>query len=131
MRTSNIFFIPMLIVTCVILITALPGRSSFASKSQSSTLALDTLEGLDIRSVPNHGLDPAKVTSDVATYRGRRAVHMVNDDSGIVKGNRSGGESLAIVKERFRYRSLFLAFESLSVKVRSPCKKRGGVTFHC
>src|SRR6185369_7339616 len=101
MRTSNSFFIPMLIVTGLFLIALYPGRASFAAKNQvarSSTLALDTLEGLDIRPVPSHGLDPAKVTSDVATYRGRRAVHMVNDDSGIVKGNRSGGESLAIVK---------------------------------
>ena len=100
MRASSCF-IPMLIVTGLFLNALYPGRGSFAAKNQaarSSTLALDTLEGIDIRPVPNHGLDPAKVTSDVATYRGRRAVHMVNDDSGIVKGNRSGGESLAIVK---------------------------------
>jgi hypothetical protein len=103
MRTSNRLLIPTLII--LISIAALPGRRSFASKSQSegeatrsSNLALDTLEGLDIRAVPGNGGDPVKVTSDVATYRGRRAVHLVNDDRGIVKGNRSGGESLAIVK---------------------------------
>src|SRR6185503_17796272 len=98
MRT---FFILTLTITGLILITVIPERSSFASKSQSgadATLALDTLEGLDIRALSNRGLDPVKVTADVATYRGRRAVHMVNDDRGIVKGNRSGGESLAIVK---------------------------------
>ena len=103
MRISNRFFFPTLIITGLILIATLPGRSSLASKSQSEghaarSLALDTLDGLDIRAVPNHGLDPVKVTSDVATYRGRRAVHMINDDRGIVKGNRSGGESLAVVK---------------------------------
>src|ERR1044072_9256077 len=105
MKASNNFFIPSLIITSLIAITALPGHESVASKSQtekgatrSATLALDTLEGLDVRALSNHGSDPVKVTSDVATYRGRRAVHMVNDDRGIVKGNRSGGESLAIVK---------------------------------
>ena len=95
----------MLIITGLILNTALPGRRSFASKSQSggdatrsSTMDLDTLEGLDIRAVSNRGVDPVKVTAEVTSYRGRRAVHMINDDRGIVKGNRSGGESLAIVK---------------------------------
>jgi len=103
MRIFNRFFILTLIITGLILIAAPPGRSSLASKDQSEghaarSLALDTLKGLDIRALSNHGLDPVKVSSDVATYRGRRAVHMVNDDRGIVKGNRSGGESLAIVK---------------------------------
>ena len=102
MRTSNSFFTSTLILISLIVVAALPGRYSVASQAQSgarsSTLALDTLEGLDVRALSNHGFDPVKVTSDVVTYRGRRAVHMVNDDRGIVKGNRSGGESLAIVK---------------------------------
>ena len=98
----RIFFIPALILTSLIIFAALPGRNSFASKTQSgarsTTLALDTLEGLEVRGLSSHGSDPVKVTSDVATYRGRRALHMINDDRGIVQGNRSGGESLAIVK---------------------------------
>src|SRR5262249_16584579 len=35
---------------------------------------------------------------DVTTYRGRRAVHLLNNGSSIAKGNASGGESVAIVK---------------------------------
>lgn len=60
-------------------------------------LALDSLDGLEVRAVSEKGLDATKVTSEVATYRGRRAVRLLNDDSGIGKGNPSGGQSLAIV----------------------------------
>jgi len=62
-----------------------------------ATLTLDSLDGLDIHAVHEKGLDPVKVTYDVATYRGRRALHLLNDDSVITKGNPSGGQSLAIV----------------------------------
>jgi len=43
------------------------------------------------------GLGTTKVTSDVAIYRGRRAVRLLNDDTGIPKGNPSGGQPPAIV----------------------------------
>jgi 3-keto-disaccharide hydrolase len=83
---------------------AIPGMSG-ARKSTSniyaaapSTIALDSLEGLEIQAAHDKGLDPVKVTADVATYGGRRALHLLNDDSVIVKGNSSGGQSLAIVK---------------------------------
>jgi len=75
------------------------GTSRMSLDSGSSTsLALDSLDGLEIQAAHEKGLDPVKVTADVATYRGRRAVHLLNDDSVIVNGNRSGGQSLAIVK---------------------------------
>lgn len=102
---SKSFFIPTLIITSLIVITALPARSPLSANGQTIKdgrrpffMTLDTLAGLDIRAVSNRGVDPATVHSDIATYRGRRAVHIVNDDRGIVKGNRSGGESLAIIK---------------------------------
>ena len=137
MRTSHSCFFPTLIITGLILISALPGRSSFASKNQSEgraarSLALDTLEGLDVRAVPNHGSDPVKVTSDVASYRGRRAVHMVNDDRGIVKGNRSGGESLAIVKgSNFKDGTIEVDLVGIP-RQGSPPDTRGfiGIAFH-
>ena len=68
-----------------------------ASVPASARLALDSLNGLDIHAVHEKGLDPTKVTSDVATYRGRRALRLLNDDSAISKGNPTGGQSLAIV----------------------------------
>jgi hypothetical protein len=105
MKTSHSLFISTLIITGLLLIAALPGHYSFAAKRQSGgdatrsiTRDLDSLDGLDVRAIANRGVDPVQVTADVTTYRGRRAVHMINDDRGIVKGNRSGGESLAIVK---------------------------------
>jgi hypothetical protein len=73
-------------------------NANSAGAKTASSLALDSLDGLDVQAVRANGLDPVKVTADVATYRGRRAVHLLNDDSGIAKGNASGGESLAIVK---------------------------------
>src|SRR5262245_35114149 len=100
---SKSFLIPTLIISSLIVITALPTGSSLSANAQTIKdgrrpffMALDTLTGLDIRAVSNRGGDQATVHSDIATYRGRRAVHLVNDDRGIVKGNRAGGESLAI-----------------------------------
>lgn len=70
---------------------------SHIPNGKSATLRLDSLEGLDIHAVEEKGLDPVKVSYDVASYRGRRALHLLNDDSVITKGNPSGGQSLAIV----------------------------------
>jgi len=61
-------------------------------------MALDSLDGLEIHAVRENGPDAVKVKADVATYRGRRAVHLLNDDSLVPKGNLGGGQSLAIVK---------------------------------
>lgn len=61
-------------------------------------MTLDSLDGLDIQAAAEKGLDPAKVNADIATYRGRRAVHLLNDDRMIANGNMTGGQSLAIVK---------------------------------
>ena len=61
------------------------------------SLPLDSLDGLEVRAVAEKGLDETKVSSEVAAYRGRRALHLVNNDSAIAMGNRSGGQSLAIV----------------------------------
>lgn len=63
-----------------------------------STMALDSLDGLEIQPVRENGPDAPKVKSDIATYRGRRALHLLNDDSAIPKGKNAGGQSLAIVK---------------------------------
>lgn len=63
-----------------------------------STIPLDSLAGLDVQVFRENGLDPTRVTSDIGTYRGRHALHLINDDSVIGKGNPSGGQSLAIVR---------------------------------
>jgi len=61
-------------------------------------LALDSLDGLEIKAVSETGGEPVKVKADIADYNGRRALHMLNDDSTLGSSGPSGGESLAIVK---------------------------------
>jgi len=84
-------------------LSAIPGLS-VATQNEKSVgtqplaLRLDSLEGLQVQDFRENNLDPARVSVDIATYRGRRALHLVNDDSVIAKGNPSGGQSLAIVK---------------------------------
>jgi len=68
--------------------------------SHASTMALDSLDGLEVQAFRGNAPGAAvKVKADVATYQGRRAVHIVNDDSAVAKGSLAGGQSLAIVKE--------------------------------
>lgn len=63
------------------------------------TMALSSLNGLEIKAVSEPGGAAVKVKADIATYNGRRAVHILNDDSTMGSSGPSGGESLAIVKE--------------------------------
>jgi len=62
------------------------------------SLSLDSLDGLEIKGVSETGAEPVKVKADIASYKGRRALHMLNDDSTMGPAGPSGGESLAIVK---------------------------------
>jgi len=62
------------------------------------SVALDSLDGLEIKAVSEKGGSLVKVKADIATYNGRRALHMLNDDSTMDSSGPSGGESLAIVK---------------------------------
>ena len=71
-----------------------PAKSSQAVRF----LALDSLDGLEIKAVSETGGEPVKVKADIADYNGRRALHMLNDDSTLGSSGPSGGESLAIVK---------------------------------
>ena len=89
----SLFFIAGFLIS----VSASAHSGAQTSRPNSGVLALDSLDGLEVRAVSEKGLDATKVTSEVATYRGRRAVRLLNDDSGIRKGNPSGGQSLAIV----------------------------------
>ena len=62
------------------------------------SMALDSLDGLEIKAVSETGGEPVKAKADITTYNGRRALHMLNDDSTMGSSGPSGGESLAIVK---------------------------------
>ncbi|SRR5579871_554953 len=102
------------------------------NSSTHSSMALDSLDGLEIQAAAEKGLDLGKVTADVATYRGRRAVHLLNDDSAIVKGNRTGGQTLAIVKgSDFKDGTIEVDIVGLP-RAGSPPDTRGfvGLAFH-
>jgi hypothetical protein len=102
------------------------------AEGKSTKFPLDSLDGLDIHAVHEKGFDPVKVTYDVATYRGRRALHLLNNDSDIAKGNPSGGESLAIVNGMdFKDGSIEVDLVGLPRKGAAP-DTRGfvGLAFH-
>lgn len=67
-------------------------------KMQVSTLSLDSLAGLEVKSVKEDGVDPVKTKADVATYGGRRAMRIVNDDGLTASGTPAGAQAIAIVK---------------------------------
>jgi hypothetical protein len=117
-----------------VLISASPRGISArqSAKASPQILPLDSLQGLDIHPVHQKDLDSAKLTADVATYRNRRALHLLNDDSAIVKGNPSGGQSLAIVSASdFADGSLSVDLVGIPRK-GSPPDTRGfvGLAFH-
>jgi hypothetical protein len=71
-----------------------PTKPSPADQS----MVLDSLDGLEIKAVSEKGAEAVKVKPDVAEYKGRRALHLCNDDTVIGSSGPSGGESLAIVQ---------------------------------
>jgi hypothetical protein len=54
-----------LLLTCLVILSI--GQTPVADTRRSYTMALDTLEGLDIRAISNRGVDQVKVMSDVVT----------------------------------------------------------------
>jgi hypothetical protein len=76
------------------------GAKSAADDSKTSAprlvLPLTSMDGLEVQGVSDAGADPVKIQSEVASYRGRRAVKLVNDDG--PAGTTTGGQALAIVK---------------------------------
>jgi hypothetical protein len=67
------------------------------TRIEGSTLPLNSMVGLELQGISEAGAEPVKIKSEVASYRGRRAVRIVNDDG--PAGGVSGGQVLAIVKK--------------------------------
>jgi hypothetical protein len=67
------------------------------STVEDSTLPLNSMVGLELQGISEPGAEPVKIKSEVTSYRGRRAVRIVNDDG--PAGGASGGQVLAIVKQ--------------------------------
>jgi len=62
------------------------------------SMALDSLDRLELKVVSGAGGDAVQAKGDIARFTGRRSLHMINDDSLMAAQSPSGGESLAIVK---------------------------------
>ena len=72
-----------------------PSKPSQAVQS----MALDSLDGLEIKAVSEVGAQPVTVKADITDYNGRRSLRVLNDDSTMSSSGPSGGESLAMVKD--------------------------------
>jgi len=70
-------------------------RSDNKANVQASTLRLDSMDGLDVQGVSEPGAEPVKMQADVVSYRGRRALRIVNIEG---QGVQNGEQVLAIVK---------------------------------
>jgi 3-keto-disaccharide hydrolase len=66
------------------------------ARVQASTLPMNSMDGLDIRGISEAGADPVRIQAEVAGYRERRAVRIVNIEG---QGVQTGEEVLAIVKK--------------------------------
>lgn len=89
MNTSMRTFVA--IVTLLVSIAA-------AAHAAPISLSLDSLKGLEVAAVPEPGTDPTRFRSEVAKYRGRRAVHILNNDTTMASSAPTGGQTLAIVQ---------------------------------
>jgi len=66
------------------------------TRGQALALPLTSMDGLEVQGISDVGADSVKTQAEVASYRGRRAVKIVNDDG--PAGTTTGGQILAIVK---------------------------------
>ncbi len=104
MSGSKLQLVAVPLFACLLLIVAKTVRAlgveglgdDLESKMLVSKLPLDTMDGLEVLGISEKGAVPVKIQSGAGSYRGRRAVRLVNDDGPV--GTVSGGQVLAIVK---------------------------------
>src|ERR1700730_17375526 len=65
------------------------------SKTQDLTLPLESMDGLEVQGINGEGAEPVKIEAAVASYRGRRAVRIVNIEG---PGAQTGEQVLGILK---------------------------------
>jgi hypothetical protein len=66
-------------------------------KTRMLKSSLNSMDDLEVQGISEVSADPVKIQVNIARYRGRRAVRIVNDDG--PAGGVSGGQVLAIVKK--------------------------------
>jgi hypothetical protein len=102
------------------------------TKTQASTMPLDSPDGLEVQSIREDGVDPVKTKAEVGTYRGRHAVRIVNEDGLTAAGMQAGAQAIAIVKaSEFRDGTIEADVVGLS-REGAPPTTRGfvGIAFH-
>lgn len=91
------------LTVCLSLVAVRAGASKTEDPTKpgqaTQSMALDSLDGLEIKAMSEAGAQPAKVKADITDYKGRRSLRVLNDDSTMGSSGPSGGESLAIVKD--------------------------------
>jgi hypothetical protein len=73
-------------------------RDNGEGKTQVLTMALDAMDGLEMQTMKKDGVELAKTRAEISTYRGRRALRVVNEDLLVATSTPTGGQALAIVK---------------------------------
>jgi len=99
---------------------------------QVLTVPLDSLDGLEVQSIREDGVDPVKTKAEVGTYRGRRAVRIVNEDGLTASGTPAGAQAIAIVKQSEFRDGTIEADVVVLPREGAPPTTRGfvGVAFH-
>lgn len=92
---------------CIALALLLTGGATHAGTKKNAadgglakaglTAKLDSLKGLDLENVREGDVDAVKTQTEVVTYRGRRALRMLNTDDATVPKTMMGAQALAIV----------------------------------
>jgi hypothetical protein len=67
-------------------------------QGQGSTFALDSMDGLEVQTIKEDGVEVLKAKAEVARYRGTRAVRIVNHAGLKANGAPAGSQTIAILK---------------------------------
>jgi hypothetical protein len=116
-----------LTLACLPIVSALE-----SPKSGLRTIALDSMDGLEVQSIREDGVDPVKTHADVATYRNRRALRVVNEDGLTAAGTPAGAQSITILKS-FDFKNGTIEADVVGLpRTGAPPTTRGfvGLAFH-
>ncbi len=72
-------------------------ESDQGSKTRVLMMPLDSMDGLEVRSIRENGLEPVKTTADIVAFQGRRALRIINDPGVTAEGTGAGDQVIAIV----------------------------------
>ena len=102
MTKARAVFIAASVLACLLAVSGKTllgsGVNNFGDDHKTNlqvSLPLNSMDGLDVQGISELGAEPVKMQADVASYRGRRAVRIVDIES---PGAKIGEQVLAILK---------------------------------